>query len=107
MFAFNNDIVTELVIENPDGGKTSLLLYHPGLSSFLHDVAYALADGLVSNGWRAEIATPSPEAPTDTSKYDLLVIFASTYGGRPDRRKARSSHEGIVSMVILDRTLRS
>lgn len=84
MYAINNDIVTELVIKDPDGSKTALVLYHPGLSSFAHDVAYAFADGLVSNGWRVEIATPSTEAPTDASKYDLLVICASTYGGQPD-----------------------
>jgi hypothetical protein len=59
IYAINTDIVTELVVKNPDGSKTALVLYHPGLSSFAHDVSYAFADGLASNGWRVEIATPS------------------------------------------------
>jgi hypothetical protein len=84
MNATNTDIVTGLVVKNPDGSKTAIVLYHPGLSSFAHDVSYAFADGLASNGWRVEIATPSTQAPTDTSKYDLLVLVASTYGRQPD-----------------------
>ena len=67
-FAMNNDVVTQLVIKNPTGNKTALVLYHPGLSSFSHDVSYAFAVGLVSNGWRVEIATSSIEAPTNISK---------------------------------------
>jgi flavorubredoxin len=84
IYAINTDIATELVVKNPDGSKTALVLYHPGLSSFAHDVSYAFADGLASNGWRVEIATPSTQASTDTSKYNLLVLVASTYGGQPD-----------------------
>jgi hypothetical protein len=83
-FAMNNDVVTQLVIKNPTGSKTALVLYHPGLSSFSHDVSYAFADGLVSNGWRVEIATSSIEAPTNLSKYSLLVISSNTYAFTPD-----------------------
>ena len=88
-FAMNNDVVTQLVIKNPTGNKTALVLYHPGLSSFSHDVSYAFADGLVSNGWRVEIATSSIEAPTNLSKYSLLVISSNTYAFTPDSPTTR------------------
>jgi hypothetical protein len=90
IFAINNDIVTDVVVKNAGGSSTALVLYHPGLSSFAHDVAYAFADGLVSSGWRVEIATPSAEAPTDMSNYGLLVLCFSTYGGNPDTPTVRN-----------------
>lgn len=89
IFAIGNDVVTEVVVKNAEGSETALVLYHPGLSSFAHDVAYAFADGLVASGWRVEIATPSSEAPTSTSDYGLLVLFFSTYGGNPDSPTVR------------------
>jgi hypothetical protein len=83
-FVMNNDVISELVIKNPQGSETALLLYHPGLSSFSHDVSYAFADGLIQNNWRVEITSPSIEAPTDLSKYDLFVVASNTYGFSPD-----------------------
>jgi flavorubredoxin len=80
----NSDVLTPLVVKNPEGAKTALVLFHPGLSSFSQDVSYAFADGLVSNDWRVEITTPSSEAPTDLSKYSLLVITSNTYAFTPD-----------------------
>ena len=80
----NNDVISELVIKNPEGSKTALLLYHPGLSSFSHDVSHSFAEGLASKNWRVEITTPSIEAPTDLSKYDLLVVSSNTYAFTPD-----------------------
>lgn len=88
-FTMNNDVVTQLVIKNPTGNKTALVLYHPGLSSFSHDVSYAFADGLVLNSWRVEIATSSIEAPTNISKYSLLVISSNTYAFTPDSPTTR------------------
>jgi len=88
-FVMNNDVVSELVIKNPQGSKTALILYHPGLSSFSHEVSYAFADGLIQNNWRVEITTPSIEAPTDLSKYDLLVVASNTYGFSPDTPTTR------------------
>jgi hypothetical protein len=83
-FRMNNDVITLLAIKNPEGTKTALVLYHPGLTSFSHDISYAFADGLASKGWRVEIATPSVEAPTDLSKYALLVVASNTYAFTPD-----------------------
>jgi hypothetical protein len=85
----NNDVITELIIKNPQGAKAALVLYHPGLTSFSHDIAYAYADGLVSNNWRVEIATSSTQAPTNLSKYDLLVILSNTYAFTPDKPTIR------------------
>lgn len=88
-FVMNNDVVSELAIKNPQGSKTALILYHPGLSSFSHDVSYAFTDGLIQNNWRVEITTPSREAPIDISKYDLLVVASNTYGFSPDTPTTR------------------
>ncbi len=85
----NNDVITQLVIKNPEGNKTALVTYHPGLSSFSHDVSYAFADGLVSTGWRVELATPSIEAPINLSKYSLLVVASNTYEFNPDTPTTR------------------
>jgi hypothetical protein len=58
-FKINNDYVSGIDVLNADGSETALVIYHPGLSSFMKDVAYAFADGLVENGWRVEITTAS------------------------------------------------
>jgi hypothetical protein len=85
----NTDIFTEIVVKNPQGNKTALIMYHPGLSSFSRDVSYAFADGLSSSGWRVEIATPSIQAPTELSKYTLLVVSSNTYAFTPDKPTLR------------------
>ncbi len=38
-YVINNDVVTQLVIENPTGSKTAIIFYHPGLSSFSYDIS--------------------------------------------------------------------
>jgi hypothetical protein len=101
----NNDVITELKIENSQGTNTALILYHPGLTSFSHDVAYAYADGLVSDNWRVEITTSSTQAPTDVSKYDLLVILSNTYAFTPDKPTIRQIERmgdlnGIQSVLV-------
>jgi hypothetical protein len=104
-FVINNDVVTQLVIRNPEGAKTALVLYHPGLTSFSKDVSYAFADGLVENDWRVEVATPSLEAPTDVSKYSLLVVVSNTYAFTPDAPTTRhleriGNLNGIQSVLL-------
>ena len=104
-YAINNDVVTQLVIRNPEGVKDALVLYHPGLTSFSKDVAYAFADGLVENDWRVEVATPSIEAPTEISKYSLLVVVSNTYAFTPDapttRQLERIGNLGGIQSVLL------
>ena len=78
-FKINNDYVSEIEVLNTEGSETALIIYHPGLSSFMQDVAYAFADGLVENGWRVEITTASSQAQTDMSDYGLLVLGSPVY----------------------------
>lgn len=104
-YLISTDKVTQIEIINPNGEKNAIIFYHPGLSSFAHDVSYAFADGLTLNDWRVEIATPSSEAPTDLSKYDLLVIASNTYGFNPDTPTTRHLErvgdlQGIKTVLI-------
>jgi len=78
--AINREIASEIDVVNSDGDETALIVYQPGFSSLPTDVSYAFADGLVSNGWRVEITTASSEAPSDFSKYSLLVLGYPNYG---------------------------
>lgn len=68
---------------NSSGTQIALVIYHPGLTSFTKDVAYTYADGLVSSGWQVELTTASPQAPSDLSKYSLLVLCWPIYDFNP------------------------
>ena len=83
LFKINSDYVSGIDVLNADGSETALIIYHPGLSSFMKDVVYAFADGLVENGWIVEITTASSQAPTDLSEYSLLVLGSPIYAGNP------------------------
>jgi len=74
-----------LRVINPNGSKTALLVYQPGMSSFPTDIAYGFAKGLAENGWRVEITTASNQAPTNVSKYSLLVLVFPIYGDAPGK----------------------
>ena len=82
-FKIRSDFSSKIDVLNPEGTKTALVIYHPGLASFQQDTTYAFADGLVENGWKVEITTPSSEAPTDLSGYSLLVLGSPVYAGAP------------------------
>lgn len=82
-FKINSDYVSEIDVLNTGGSETALIIYHPGLSSFMKDVTYAFADGLVENGWRVEITTASSQAPTDLSDYSLLALGSPVYADSP------------------------
>ena len=79
----SREVASEIDVINAEGDKTALVVYQPGFSSFPRDVTYAFADGLASSGWRVEITTASPQAPTDLSKYSLLTLAYPVYGGTP------------------------
>jgi flavorubredoxin len=82
----NREVVSEVKTLNPEGdGGTALVVYHPGKSDFQHRVFSGFAEGLVSRGWRVEITTPSSQAPTALSGYDLLVLGGPTYWFTPNR----------------------
>ena len=76
----NSDFASDIEILNSEGSSVALVIYHPGMTSLMRDVTYAFSDGLVKNGWRVEITTPSSQAPTDISGYDLLVLGSPVYG---------------------------
>ena len=82
----NREVVSEVETLNPDGGAgTALVVYHPGKSDFQRRVFSGFAEGLVANGWRVEMTTPSPQAPTGLDGVDLLVLGGPTYGFKPNR----------------------
>jgi flavorubredoxin len=78
--AINSDVVSEIVVVNNQGTSNALLIYHPGFTPFTKDVSYAFAEGLALNDWRIEITTPSNQAPTNISDYNLLIVAAPVYG---------------------------
>jgi len=83
LFKINSDYVSGIDVLNAEGSKIALILYSPGLSSFMKDVVYAFADGLVANNWKVEITTVSSQAPIDLSEYSLLVLGSPVYAGSP------------------------
>ncbi len=83
LFKINTDYVSGIDVLNANGSETVLVIYHPGISSFMKDVIYAFADGLVENGWRVEITTASSQTPTAMSNYSLLVLGSPIYAGSP------------------------
>jgi hypothetical protein len=81
--AVNKDVVSGIEVINPGGSKTALVVYQAGLTSFPKDTSYAFANGLAASGWRVEVTTASSRAPSDLSKYSLLVLGFPVYGGKP------------------------
>lgn len=77
------ETVGSIEVKNAAGAKTALVIYHPGLTAFSHDIAYTLADRLASNGWRVEITTASAQAPEILAEYDLLVLNWPIYDFYP------------------------
>jgi hypothetical protein len=86
----NAEVISDVEVLNPNGSAgTTLLVYHPGRSGYQEMLVEAFSEGLVSNGWRVEVATASRKAPTDLSGYDLLVLSAPTYDWVPAKRIQR------------------
>jgi hypothetical protein len=82
----NRQVVSEVRTLNPEGkAGTALVVYHPGKSDFQRRVFAGFAEGLISNDWRVEMTTPSPQTPTDLAGYDLLVLGGATYGFKPNQ----------------------
>ncbi|MFH0896842.1 MAG: hypothetical protein V1850_02180 [Candidatus Bathyarchaeota archaeon] len=74
------EVVSEVKVLNPVGcNRTALVVYQKGLIDFQPKMVFAFAEGLASSGWRVDVTTVSPRAPTDISSYDLLVIARPTY----------------------------
>ena len=106
LFKANSDVASEIDVLNPNGSGVALVIYHPGISSFSRDAVYSFADGLVDNNWRVEITTASDQAPTDLSKYSLLVLSSPVYGGSPSPSierhvKRMGDLEGIETALVV------
>jgi hypothetical protein len=104
-YSVYREVVTSVEIKNSAGTKNALLVYHPGLSSFSHDVSYTFAEGLASNNWRVEIATASSQTPANLSNYDLLVLSWPIYDFGPGPTitnyvKRVSDLQGIETVII-------
>lgn len=82
-YSVYNETVTPIEVRNSQGAKNALVIYHPGLTGFSHDIAYTLADRLASNDWRVGITTASYKAPTNLTAYDLLVFEWPIYDFNP------------------------
>jgi len=82
-YSVYREVYSPIDIKNPSGAKTVLLVYHPGISLFSHDVSYAFADQLAANGWCVNITTASSQAPSDLSIYDMLVLSWPIYDFGP------------------------
>ncbi len=101
----NKDVVSGIDVVNPNGSKTALIVYQPGLSSFPRDASYAFGNGLASSGWRVEITTASSQAPSDLSKYSLLVLGFPCYGASPGTAIIRyvdrlANLQGINTVIV-------
>lgn len=101
----NRDVVSGIEVINAGGSKTALVVYQPGLSSFSKDVSYAFANGLAAAGWRVEVTTASPQAPSDLSNCSLLVLGFPIYGASPGAAEVRyvarlSNLQGIETVII-------
>jgi hypothetical protein len=80
----NKVVVSPVEVRNPEGkAGTALVVDHPGRGSFHVQVVSGFVGGLVVGGWRVETTTISPQAPTDLSGYDLLVLGSPTYWFTP------------------------
>ena len=87
--AMNKDVVSGVSVVNPSGNKTALVVYQEGLTAYPKDTSSAFADGLAANGWRVEMTTASSQAPSNLSKYDLLVLGFPTYNSAPGQTIVR------------------
>ena len=104
-YSVYREVASQTKVLNPEGAKTALVIYHPGLTDFASNVTYTYAEGLASKGWRVEIATASPQAPTNLSNYSLLVLCWPIYDLNPGPTITNQIHRignlnGIDTVVI-------
>lgn len=66
--------------EGTPGGKV-LVVYNPGLSGQLKDVAMTLGGQLVDEGYSVTVAGVKSDAAADIAGYDLVIVGGPIYGG--------------------------
>ena len=104
-YSVYREVATETEVFNDAGAKTALIYYHPGLTDFAHNVSYTYAQALAFSGWRVEVATASSQAPTDLSRYSLLVLCWAIYDFNPAPTITNQLHRigdlnGIDTVII-------
>ena len=82
-YSVYREVSAPLETLNSGGAKSALVIYHPGLTDFAKNITYSFADGLASAGWQVDVATASPQAPTNLSNYSLLVLTWPIYDFNP------------------------
>jgi hypothetical protein len=83
---FNTETVKQLVTLGGDGrAGRALIVYHSSHGGFQPSIQHALADGLQSQGWQVDMTTASKAAPTDLSRYGLLILGVPSYNWKPAR----------------------
>ncbi len=105
-YSVYREVTTQTEILNANGTKTALVIYHPGLSDYAKNTTHTYAETLATNGWRVEITTASPQAPTEISKYSLLVLGWAIYDFNPAPTITNQLHRianlnGINTTVII------
>jgi hypothetical protein len=105
-YSVYREVTSEIEVLNADGAKTALVIYHPGLSDYAKNVTYTYSETLAANDWRVEITTASPQAPTEISKYSLLVLGWAIYDFNPAPTITNQLHRignlnGINTTVII------
>lgn len=82
----NREHISDVTTLNAGGTAGSVLVvYHPGGTDFQREATEAFAATLAGRGFSVDITTASSQAPTDIHSYDLLVLGAPVYAGKPGK----------------------
>jgi hypothetical protein len=80
----NREISGPVVTENESGTTgTMFIVFRPGISSFPQDILDKFVAGAISRNWRIDLTPVSKLTPTNVSMYQLIVLLAPVYGGKP------------------------
>lgn len=82
-YSVYREVSAPLETLNDGGAKNALVIYHAGLTDFAKNITYTFTDGLASAGWQVDVATASPQAPTNLLDYSLLVLCWPIYDFNP------------------------
>lgn len=78
---------TAAPVRSLNGGSGSagraLIVHHPGESHRHTTFQEALAEGLIAQGWRVDLAAANSAAPTNLTPYRLLVLGCPSYNFKP------------------------
>ena len=61
----------------------ALIVYHPGATGYIEEVAYAVGKALQTKGWEVLLDRANSKAISDLSDFNLLCVGSPTYSGSP------------------------